>query len=216
MRAYSGFLHKYFNWLGHLVERSAYTAVTSISGHNCQVVHMSKSVCKIMPLLLPQHSRWYQWIYDALTHSTLVLYQCLLCYCFYTSVSYLLAISWLFENLNFECWNLIDMLIVTLTILYCLFVTCTKKHADHAIPFPTEWGKLWTNKDCFYTSFPSWQVTIKINPYMLLLLLQYIYILWQTAMSDMRVGVHASYLTICKTLLNDISTRGGKSVSEDF
>jgi hypothetical protein len=113
MRAYSGFLHKYFNWLDHLVERSAYTAVTSISGHNCQVVHMSKSVCKIMPLLLPQHSRWYQWIYDALTHSTLVLYQCLLCYCFYTSVSYLLAISWLFENLNFECWNLIDMLIVT-------------------------------------------------------------------------------------------------------
>jgi hypothetical protein len=104
----------------------------------------------------------------------------------------------------------------SITILYCLFVTCTKKHADHAIPFPTEWGKLWTSKDCFYTSFPSWQVTIKINPYMLLLLLQYIYILWQTAMSDMRVGVHASYLTICKTLLNDISTRGGKSVSEDF
>ena len=199
MRAYSRFLHKYFNWLDHLVERSAYTAVTSISGHNCQVVHMSKSVLNARSCLY-----YYLSILDDINesmmhqHSTLVLYRCLLCYCFDTSVSYLLAISWLFENLNFECWNLIDMLIVTPSP-YCIVSLwhVQKSMLVMLFLFPTEWGKLWTSKDCFYTSFPSWQVTIKINPYLLLLLLQYIYMLWQTAMSDMRVGVRASYLTIC-------------------
>lgn len=170
-----------------------------------------------MPLLLPQHSRWYQWIYDALTlhfGAVSVSYVLLLRY----FCELLAAISWLFENLNFECWNLIDMLIVTPSP-YCIVSLwhIQKSMLITLFPFPTEWGKLWTSKDCFlYTSFPSWQVTIKINPYMLLLLLQYIYMLWQTAMSDMRVGVRTSYLTICKTLLDDISTRGVKSVSGDF
>jgi hypothetical protein len=47
----------------------------------------------------------------------------------------------------------------------------------------------------------------------MLLLLQYIYILWQISISDMSDGISVSYLNICKALLNDISTKGGKLVS---
>ncbi|ONM06462.1 hypothetical protein ZEAMMB73_Zm00001d032970 [Zea mays] len=85
---------------------------------------MSKPVCKIIPLLLPQQVS----ILDDICSQA---YQ-------FTTGRLLLARCWLFENLNFQCWNLVNMLIIVIPSPYCIVSLLQKNCADHAIPFPNQ------------------------------------------------------------------------------